>query len=323
MLARNRILLAGDLVATVVAALGAFALRTDLGPLFIYYLPQAFWLVGLALLVKPLVYYLFGLYRRLWAYASTQELKLIVLAVTTASVLLSLIVVLLRALQVLPNFPRSSLPIDWLLSLVLVGGLRFSLRVLADTQITNGEQKGSRNRRVLVVGAGDAGALVVREMQKNPQLRMQPEAFLDDDADKQRQQIHGVPVEGMLTDLARVVNQRRIDEVIIAIPSAPGRVVRQVADVCRSKSVPFRTMPGMYELIGGKVNVNRLRESDYRPAAPGTRPSGRTPDRREPERAAGVGHRGRRLDRAGVVPPGSPLGAFFLDLVGTRRKQYF
>lgn len=260
MLARNRILLAGDMVATVVAALGAFALRTDLGPLFIYYLPQAFWLVGLALLVKPLVYFWFGLYRRLWAYASTQELKLIVLAVTTASVLLSLIVVLLRALQVLPNFPRSSLPIDWLLSLVLVGGLRFSLRVLADTQVANGERKGSRHRRVLVVGAGDAGALVVREMQKNPQLKMQPEAFLDDDADKQRQQIHGVPVVGMLADLARVVNQRRIDEVIIAIPSSPGRVVRQVAEVCRSKSVPFRTMPGMYELIGGKVNVNRLRE---------------------------------------------------------------
>lgn len=260
---RNRMMLVGDLILTVVAALGSFVLRTDLGPLFIYYLPQAFWLMALALVVKPVVYYRFGLYRRLWAYASTQELRLIVAAVTTSSVLISLLSVLLRALQVLPNFPRSTLPIDWLLSLVLVGGLRFSLRLLADAQLSSGENgagPGPAQRRVLVVGAGDAGALVVREMQKNPQLKMQPEGFLDDDPAKQKQQIHGIPVLGNLADLARVVGPRRIDEVIIAIPSAPGTVVRQVAEVCRARSLPFRTMPGVYELIGGKVNVNRLRE---------------------------------------------------------------
>jgi FlaA1/EpsC-like NDP-sugar epimerase len=120
------------------------------------------------------------------------------------------------------------------------------------------EQGGAR--RVLIVGAGDAGALVVREMQKNAQLRLNPVCFVDDDPVKQRQQIHGVQVVGTLEDLPRVVLMRRIQEVIIAIPSAPGRVVRQVAEACRSRGIPFRTMPGMYELIGGKVNVSRLRE---------------------------------------------------------------
>jgi FlaA1/EpsC-like NDP-sugar epimerase len=258
---RNRLMFPADLFLIGVAALGSFALRTDLGPLFDFYLPQAYWLLGISLLVKPVVFFLFGLYRRLWVYASTQELRLIVLAVTTSSVLVSVIVVILRAVQVLPNFPRSTLPIDWLLSLVLIGGLRFSMRILADTQ-TASTRGYPRSRRVLVVGAGDAGALVVREMQKNPALPLTPICLLDDDLNKQKQQIHGVPVVGTLDDMARTVALRRIDEVIIAIPSAPGSVVRKVADTCRLKGIPFRTMPGIYELIGGKVNVSRLREVD-------------------------------------------------------------
>ncbi len=256
---RIRTALLIDLFLIVVAAMGSFALRTDLGPLFIFYLPQALWLVIIALMVKPLVFYYFGLYRRLWSYASIQELKLIVIAVTTASVLVSVIVVILRAIQVLPFFPRSTLPIDWLLSLVLIGGFRFSLRILSENQSSDPQTK-SRSRRVLVVGAGDAGALVVREMQKNVQLRLTPVCFLDDDPNKQKQQIHGVQVVGTIADLPRMVMLRRIEEVIVAIPSAPGRVIRHVAEVCRGQNIPFRTMPGIYELIGGKVNVSRLRE---------------------------------------------------------------
>jgi FlaA1/EpsC-like NDP-sugar epimerase len=161
-------------------------LRTDLGPRFKDYLPLALWFVGIALVFKPLVYNFFGLYRRMWMYASIQELKLIVVAVTSASVVLALIVTLLNAINIFPDFPRSIVPIDWLLSLVLIGGLRFSMRVLAEIQPAAAETN-SRSKRVLVVGAGDAGALVVREMQRNPNLPLQPVCFLDDDPDKQRQ----------------------------------------------------------------------------------------------------------------------------------------
>lgn len=258
-LARSRVLFLVDLILIVIAALGSFALRTDLGPLFNYYLPQAYWLIGVSLVIAPVVFHFFGLYRRLWVYASVHELKLVVVAVTTSSVVISLIIVLLRAVQKLPYFPRSTLPIEWLLLLILIGGARFSLRVLSESLSTSHETSAG-TRRVLVVGAGDAGALVVREMQKNAQLRLQPVCFLDDDPDKQKQQIHGVPVVGALEDLPRTVVARRIHEVIIAIPSAPGRVIRQVAETCRQRGIPFRTMPGIYELIGGKVNVSRLRE---------------------------------------------------------------
>jgi FlaA1/EpsC-like NDP-sugar epimerase len=97
-------------------------------------------------------------------------------------------------------------------------------------------------------------------MQKNPNLPQKPVCFLDDDPAKQRKQIHGIPVVGKLSDLPRTLITRRIDEVVIAIPSAPGRVIRQVADMCRTRNMPFRTMPGLFELLGGKVSVNRLRE---------------------------------------------------------------
>ena len=257
--APNWLLFVGDLLLIAVSALGSFALRLDIGPLFVWYLPQAYWFIGVSLLIKPGVYFIFGLYRRLWAYASTQELKLIIASVTTASVGVSIVILILRVMQVLPYFPRGVLPIDWLLSMLLVGGFRFSMRLLADTRSAPLDAKG-RQQRILVVGAGDAGALVVREMQKNPQLNIQPVCFLDDDPAKQKQQIHGVPVVGNLDDLSKTVTLRRIDEVVIALPSAPGSVVRKVAEICRRKNVPFRTMPGIYELIGGKVNVNRLRE---------------------------------------------------------------
>lgn len=257
------LLLAGDLVLIVVSVLGSFALRLELGRLFFYFLPQALRMIALAILIKPVVYYFFGLYRRLWAYASIKELLLVVLSVTTASILVSLAVVGMVSVQVRQpgylGFPRSAPIIDWLLSLFFVGGLRFSWRILAEAR-SNGKRAGGHIRRVLVVGAGDAGALVVREMQKNPQLNLKPVCFLDDDVNKQKQQIHGIPVEGSLNDLARIVTLRDIDEVVIAIPSAPGRVIRQVTEICRRKKVPFRTMPGIYELIGGKVSVSRLRE---------------------------------------------------------------
>ena len=255
----NRLLLIGDLVLIIASVFGSFALRLELGPVFVFYLPQAVTMMVVALLVKPFVYYYFGLYSRVWAYASTRELKIITAAVSIASAIVALIVALLTTLQYYQGFPRSVLAIDWLLSLLGVGGLRFAMRLLAEGR-SGGEGIQGRAMRILIVGAGDAGALVVREMQKNPQLNLHPVCFVDDDESKQKQRIHDVPVEGTLDDLGRVLDIWYIQEVIIAIPSAPGGVVRQVIDICREKDVPFRTMPGIYELIGGKINVGRLRE---------------------------------------------------------------
>jgi FlaA1/EpsC-like NDP-sugar epimerase len=261
----NTIVLMVDIVITVVALIVAFALRLE-GDRVTDYIGSLYWMVLIGLLIKPLIYYLFGLYRRLWAYASINELTLIAMAVSVASavfsaVMLTLYIVRFHDTRIL-NFPRATLPIDWLLSLVGIGGLRFSFRLLAEGRSTNKKDIPRKARNVLIIGAGDAGALVVREMQKNPQLGLRPVGYLDDDLAKQRHQMHGVPVVGRLADLRRAIEHRPVDEVIIAIPSAGGKVVRLVTDICRLKGIPFRTMPGLFELIGGKVSVNRLREVD-------------------------------------------------------------
>jgi FlaA1/EpsC-like NDP-sugar epimerase len=257
---RNRFVLIGDVVLTIISVLGSFALRLDVVQLP-YYFPAAVTMSVVAVIIKIPTYYFFGLYRRLWIYASTGELRLITAAVTTASVLTSGVMALLIFTgNVYPGMPRSALGIDWLLSLLLIGGSRFALRILAEQSAVS--RSNGKNKRTLVVGAGDAGALVVRELQKSSQLNLVPVGFLDDDPAKQKQSIHGVTVIGKVVDLASVIDQHNIEEVIIAVPSASGRLIRMVNDVCRLKGIPSRMMPGIHELIGGKVSVSRLREVD-------------------------------------------------------------
>lgn len=258
---RNRFLVLADLVLIVTAVVASFALRLDIGPAFVSYLPQAWLMIAIALLVKPTVYYLLGLYRRYWVYASVREIQVIAVATATASIFVALFVILLVPLVGLRGFPRSVLGIDWLLSLFLIGGLRFSVRLIAEMTQRNGhEARPGGVRRVVVVGAGDAGTLMVREMQRNPQLHLRPVAFVDDDTEKLKKEIYGVRVAGRLEQLPSVVERHRADEVIIAIPTASGPTVRRVAEACRQRGISFRTMPGIYELLGGKVSVSRLRE---------------------------------------------------------------
>ncbi len=257
---RNRFVLIGDIALTLVSVLGSFALRLDVGELP-YYFPAVLLMCAVALAIKIPTYFFFGLYRRLWIYASTGELRLITVAVTTASVITSgVMAVLIVTGNVFPGMPRSALGIDWLLSLVLIGGSRFALRILAEQSMAT--RANGKSKRALVVGAGDVGALVVRELQKSSPLNLTPIGFLDDDPAKQKHTIYGVTVIGKVDDLPLLIDLHHIDMVIIAIPSAPGQLVRMVNDVCRIKGIPSRTVPGMYELVGGKVSVNRLREVD-------------------------------------------------------------
>jgi FlaA1/EpsC-like NDP-sugar epimerase len=256
---RNRTLLFGDIVFIIISVLGSFVLRVNLGARLIDFLFQILIMTAVAVIIKPLIYYRFGLYRRVWTYASIDEVKLIAIAVTTASIALGVILTLLSIIAPFKDYSRSVLFIDWSLSIIAVGGLRLSFRILAESQSKPQPGK-SRKKRALIVGAGDAGALVVRELQKNPQGNISPICFVDDDPAKQKQEIHGVPVKGTLNDLADILETKQFDEVIYAIPSAPGQVVRKVADICRLKGISFRTIPSLNELIGGKISVNRLRE---------------------------------------------------------------
>src|SRR4026209_16091 len=152
----NRFVLIGDIALTIVSVLGSFALRLNVSELPFYF-PAVLLMSAVALMVKIPVHYLFGLYRRLWIYASTGELRLITAAVTSASVIVSGVILALNlAGFVKPGMPRSALGIDWLLSLVLIGGSRFALRILAEQSVAS--RANGKTNRTLIIGAGDAGA---------------------------------------------------------------------------------------------------------------------------------------------------------------------
>ena len=256
---RNRYMLIGDIILSAICVLASYALRLELVVIFPTYLKSVIWMIGVAVFVKPIIYYFFGVYRRVWRYASIREMILLLSAVSVASVAVSALMISLYALKAFAGFPRSVLAIDWLLSFLVIGAFRFGLRLLSEsTTKFNGDQ--SRQKSVLIIGAGDAGAIVVRELEKNPQLNMRAIGFLDDDPEKLKKQIHGVQVLAPISELGHMIKTRPVDEVILSIPSAPGMVVRQVAETCQAYHIPFRTMPGIYELLGGQVNVNRLRE---------------------------------------------------------------
>jgi len=258
---RNRYILFGDLPLIALAAAGAFSLRFDLR--FFEYRPEYMAFILLALVLKPAIFYGFGLYQRLWRYASVNDLLVVTVAATTASIAMAAAVAVVLALDPAFQFSRAVLFIDWLLTMVCAGGLRMSIRIISEAQ---GRAKAARAprelKRVLIVGAGEAGVMVVRELSRNPLLGLIPIGFIDDDPIKQGKHIQGVTVFGDIGSLVDVARAQAADEVLIAMPTAPGTVLRAVAESCRQAGLVSRTIPGVFELLGGRVSISRLRQVD-------------------------------------------------------------
>src|SRR5688500_17653219 len=203
---RNRYVLFADVVAFGLAAAGAFVLRFDL--FFFSHRPEFLNFLVASLCLKPVVFYGFGLYRRYWRYTSINDLRALTLASLAASALMAIVEAAALSARLVPEFSRAVLVIDFMLTFMAAAGIRMSIRLLGESR---SRFRGSarmispagihQGKRVLVVGAGDAGSMVVREMQRNPQLGMQPIGFLDDDPVKLGKQIHGVRVLGNIDSL--------------------------------------------------------------------------------------------------------------------------
>jgi FlaA1/EpsC-like NDP-sugar epimerase len=257
---RNRYLFVADILAVMLAAWAAFALR--FGWLFSESRPEFLPFLLIALVVKIGTFMAFGLYRRYWRYAGFWDVMAIVLANSAASVILSVIIVGSRLLELIAELSRYVLPLDWLLALAFTVGVRASVRAVSETMGRRTHAGIKPTKYVIIVGAGDAGAMVAREMQKNQQLGLRPIGFLDDDRIKANKQIYGLPVLGRIDELAAVSEGRRVDEVVIAIPTAGGPTVRAAVERCQALGIPSRVMPGIYELLDGHLSVSRLRTVD-------------------------------------------------------------
>jgi FlaA1/EpsC-like NDP-sugar epimerase len=246
------------LMLWAVSLLCAFLLRFEF-TLPDEYFPRIYGWLAVLLILRAMSFATFGMFSGMWRYTGAKDLVALFKA-TTASSLVFLTYIWLFGYTF---FPRSILFIDWMLTMVSVGGMRFGVRTLWQlaSSIARDEKQPER-KRLLIVGAGNAGEMLLREMQRVYGSRYTPVAFADDDRAKQGQSIHGVPIAGHVQNVPDIVRNKRIDEVIIAIPTATGRDMRRIIDLCKPSGVHIRTMPGIDALIDGKVNVSQLRSVD-------------------------------------------------------------
>jgi FlaA1/EpsC-like NDP-sugar epimerase len=242
--------IAADGVLVAVAWLLAFQLRFDsfekIPP---FYEKLVNWqTVLLVVAIKLAVFTTFGFYNRWWRYVSTRDMWGAARGVTVACLAASLVVYFFPPSDT-ARLPRGVAILDWLLLLGLVAGSRLLARTIFERP--GAASLVARGKEVIVVGAGDAAQLVIREMQKSRALGYTPIGVVDDDPRKKNLRIHGVRVLGTTEELPHILRDNRPDELLIAIPSASGDVRQKVVEHARDARVPVKTLPGLYELISG------------------------------------------------------------------------
>lgn len=234
----------------------AFLLRFD-GELGMFW--EIFFKVSIILSpLKILAVYYFGTFRQSWRNTGFRDLINLVKSIATVFVIYFVTVFILREEIELPL----SIPIiEFLLSLLILSGIRVGTRFVM-VYWNPRKQKPTLNNRILIAGAGESGNMAVREMLRHPEAGMQPVAFLDDDKSKQGQSFLGLPVLGDINDMNDIVKRYQIDEVLIAMPSESGKVIRRVVDYASKSRVNYRIIPSIYDLISGKVTINQIRNVD-------------------------------------------------------------
>jgi FlaA1/EpsC-like NDP-sugar epimerase len=214
---------------------------------------------------RLLVLGLFGMYQRLWRYASVRDLGAVAFGVSfgyLGSLTLASFVPQMA-------WPRGAMLVSYLLAMGFVGLSRFYLRIKVElARMLRRPDRSEANAigiigsptRVLIVGAGSAGVMVAKEIAAHPEMGKVALGYVDDDPSKAGGIVMGLPVLGSGKDIPRIVEAKRIDEVIIAMPSVGGQAVREVLDTCRQLNVKIQTLPGMYEIVDGKVSLKQLRD---------------------------------------------------------------
>ena len=248
---RHRLLqLLADAAIVAVSWVLAFEIRFDHG-LPVYYDTLLRRTILIVVAIKLAVFIMFGFHRRWWRYVSVRDMWSAARGVVVASLVADVTVYFVSPVHGL-RLPRSIAAMDLVITLALVAGARLLTRTVMERPHFGVVARG---KEVIVVGAGDAGRLVVQEMQRSRLISYTPIGFVDDDPRKRNTRILGVRVLGTMEDLPRIVREYTPDEVLIAIPSASGEIRRLVVEAAQASNVPVKTLPGLYELISGDVNL--------------------------------------------------------------------
>jgi FlaA1/EpsC-like NDP-sugar epimerase len=207
--------------------------------------------IAIVVALKLAVFVLFGFYNRWWRYVSTRDMWGAARGVAAASVLVYLVFYFTPVSQV--RMPRTVPLLDLILLLAFVAASRMLARTVMERPSPGSFL--ARGREVVVVGAGDAGQVVLRELLRNHALGYTPIGLVDDDPRKRNMRLHGVRVFGTIADLPRVLREQRPDEILIAIPSASGDQRRRIVEAAQAAAIPVKTLPGLHELITGDVDL--------------------------------------------------------------------
>jgi FlaA1/EpsC-like NDP-sugar epimerase len=238
------------------------------------FIDEMFALLPPVILIKIACFYFLNVYRGMWRFTGVNDLLGIIKAVTLSTLLIIVWIVIVYRYK---NVPRSVVFIDWCFNIMLISGIRLGIRLFFQKYVPsnpipslipiNGASKKTRrgpDKKLLIIGAGNCGEKILREIQDNPQLNYQVVGFLDDNPNKIGRRIHGVPVKAMLGDLEFIAQKTEAEEVLIAIPSATADEMRRIVSMCKQSGLRFKTVPGYGELIDGRITMKTVREVAYR-----------------------------------------------------------
>jgi len=271
---KTNLLILFDILLINISLILAYLLRFDGNYKSIpeNFMQNFLYLAIVATVVKLVFFAAFRLYKSLWKYAGVYELTSVVAAAFISNIIMASCVLL--AHSNLPKYlegfsflftrvlaPRSIFVITFFIDIFLVGGVRFAYRVIR--RITKGELINLKNaKRVLIIGGGDAGAIIIKEMRNHPELKYIPAAVIDDDELKKGMKLNGVPIIGGREKIGQAVKDYNIDEIIIAIPSAAKKSINEIYNECSKTDCKVKILPSVSDLIDESVAIQKIRDVD-------------------------------------------------------------
>jgi FlaA1/EpsC-like NDP-sugar epimerase len=257
---KDKQLIVYDITFLIVSLYFSLLLKFD------FNIPQEY-MVFLKLSITPVVIItlvcnrFFNLYSSIWKYASIEELMSIIYSVSLANIIFIIYSYLVNY-KFLENrfyrFPFTVHIIFWILSVIALGGMRFTWRVVEDNKL--GKDSIDNNKRLLIIGAGDASALLIKETKRHKSFNYNIVGLIDDDASKQGRLINGIEVIGGRDRIIDVCEEKAVEEIILAIPSADLESKREIINICRDTKCKLKTLPGIYEIIDGEASISKLRD---------------------------------------------------------------
>ena len=243
---RNRriIVFATHLTQTALASYLAFLIRFELKilpeylNLFLYYLP-------ILLIIRVIFYVQAGLYKDIWSYSSVNDLLKIIKSVTLGSVTFFIAI---RYLIGNTSYPLSIYIIDWLLCIIISSGSRLFIRIL--NEYTHKQYKG---KKILIVGAGDAGEKILRDIRNSHKLSYKPIGFIDDNPYKNGLMIHGIPILGPIGIIPHIIKKNKIDEILVTISSNNNDTIRKIYELCKPTNILIKKLPGIDDILDGNI----------------------------------------------------------------------